>query len=162
MAEGLQIRDAVEADAPLILEFIRELAVYEKMADEVVATEADIVRHMFGPDPRAHAVIAESDGAPIGFALYFRIFSTFAGKPGLYLEDLFVRPDHRGRGAGKALMVHLAAKALKEGCGYMKWAVLDWNAPSIAFYEALGATPVTEWISYRLDEAGLTSMAENQ
>ena len=156
---ALRIRDAVAADAPLVMTLIRELAEYERMLDEVEADETSLARHLFGPDACAHAIIAEADGAPIGFALYFYNFSTFMGKPGLYLEDLYVRPEQRGRGAGKALLLHLAGKAVTQGCGRMEWSVLDWNTPSIAFYEGLGARAMKEWTGYRLDEAGLMTLA---
>jgi len=157
---ALRIRDAAAADAPLLMTLIRELAEYERMLDEVEADEASLARHLFGPGPSAHAVIAETDGTPVGFALYFYNFSTFVGKPGLYLEDLYVRPEHRGQGAGKALLLHLAGKAVAEGCGRMEWSVLDWNAPSIAFYESLGARAMKEWIGYRLDEDGLRNLVD--
>lgn len=155
---ALRIRDAVAADAPLLMTLIRELAEYERMLDEVEADEASLARHLFGPSPSAHAIIAEVDGTPIGFALYFYNFSTFVGKPGLYLEDLYVRPGHRGLGAGKALLLHLVGKAVAEGCGRMEWSVLDWNTPSIEFYEALGARAMKEWIGYRLDEKALKNL----
>lgn len=155
---ALRIRDAVAADAPLLMTLIRELAEYERMLDEVEADEASLARHLFGASPSAHAVIAEVNGSPIGFALYFYNFSTFVGKPGLYLEDLYVRPDHRGVGAGKALLLHLVGKAVAEGCGRMEWSVLDWNTPSIAFYESLGARAMKEWIGYRLDEKALKAL----
>jgi GNAT superfamily N-acetyltransferase len=155
---ALRIRDAVAADAPLLMTLIRELAEYERMLDEVEADEASLARHLFGPSPSAHAVIAEVDGSPIGFALYFYNFSTFVGKPGLYLEDLYVRPDHRGIGAGKALLLQLVGKAVTEDCGRMEWSVLDWNMPSIAFYESLGARAMKEWIGYRLDEKALKAL----
>jgi len=157
---ALRIRDAVAADAPLLMTLIRELAEYERMLDEVEADEASLARHLFGPNPSAHAIIAEVDGTPIGFALYFYNFSTFVGKPGLYLEDLYVRPDHRGVGAGKTLLLHLVGKAVAEDCGRMEWSVLDWNTPSIAFYESLGARAMKEWIGYRLDEDGLRNLVD--
>ncbi len=146
----LSIRPAEERDAGLILDFIRELAAYERLAHEVVATQDDIARSLFGPQPRAFADIAEWDGKPAGFALWFYNFSTFSGRHGIYLEDLFVRPAHRGRGIGKALLLNLAQRCRDEGLARLEWAVLDWNAPSIAFYRSLEAQPMEEWTVYRL------------
>ncbi|RMF10314.1 MAG: GNAT family N-acetyltransferase [Alphaproteobacteria bacterium] len=158
--ERIAIRDAVEDDVSLLLRFIQDLASYEKRAHAVAANEASLLRHLFGPTPRAHAVIAEIHGRPAGFAVYFYTFSTFAGRPGLYLEDLFVLPDCRGRGAGKALLKHLARKAVDEGCGHMKWSVLHWNTSSIAFYEALGAHAIDDWTVYGLSGDALDKLAE--
>ena len=133
----LSIRPAVPADAALILRFIGELAEYEKLAHLAVATVKNIETALFGPTPRAYCDIAEQDGAPVGFALWFYNFSTFQGRAGLYLEDLYVRPEARGQGAGKALLAHLAKRCVAENLGRVDWAVLDWNAPSIAFYDSL-------------------------
>src|SRR5580704_11602166 len=149
-ASGLQISSADATDVPLILLLINELAEYEKLRHESVATEASIHKALFGPKPRAEAVIARFDGEPAGFALFFHNFSTFLGKSGLYLEDLFVRPAHRGRGIGKSLLSHLAAVALERGCGRFQWQVLDWNRPSRDFYESLGAQPDEAWVNYRI------------
>lgn len=153
------IRPAVAADVPLILSFIRKLAEYEKLSHEVVATEGVLAAWLFGPNPRAHVVFASVEGKEVGFALYFYNFSTFLGKAGLYVEDIFVEEAFRGQGIGKALYRHLAAKAVAEGCGRMEWWVLDWNAPSIAFYEGIKARPMSEWTVYRLDGANLLEFA---
>jgi len=147
---SLTIREATRADVPLILTFIRELAEYEKLLHEVEATEADLAETLFGSTPRAEVVIAESDGSPVGFALFFHNYSTFAGRPGIYLEDLYVRPAARGKGVGRALLAHLADLALARGCARLEWAVLDWNRAAIAFYESLGARAMDEWTVYRL------------
>jgi GNAT superfamily N-acetyltransferase len=152
------LRPATLADVPVILDLIRGLAEYERMLDQVQATEAGLRDTLFpgsGETPIAHCVLAEIDGAAAGFALYFFNYSTFLGKPGLYLEDLFVKPELRGRGIGKALLLHLARLANEKGCGRMEWAVLDWNAPAIAFYEALGAVRLPEWQLCRLSGAAL-------
>lgn len=147
---GLQIREARPDDCALILTLIRELAEYEKLADEVTATEEAIRRTVFTEPGRAEVWIAELDGEPAGFAIFFHNFSSFLGRPGLYLEDLFVRPELRGRGIGKALLSRLARLAVERGCGRMEWAVLDWNEPAIRFYERLGAVGMKEWTVYRL------------
>jgi GNAT superfamily N-acetyltransferase len=156
---GLVIRSAALADAALIHRFIGELAEYEKMADLAVATVADIEIALFGPTPRAYCHIAEIDGAPVGFALWFYNFSTFQGRAGLYLEDLYVMPEARGRGAGKALLATLARRCLDENLRRMDWAVLDWNAPSIAFYDSLGAASLDDWITRRLSGEALERLA---
>lgn len=153
------IRTATEADVPLILDFIRGLAVYEKLAHEVVATEEALRATLFGSPPAAQVVIAEVNGEPAGFALYFFNYSTFLAKPGLYLEDLFVKPEFRGAGTGKALLLHLAKMANARGCGRMEWSVLDWNEPAIKFYEALGARRMKEWQICRLTGPALTQYA---
>ncbi len=150
MSESLTIRQAVEQDVPLILDFIRQLAVYEKLEDRVVATESDLASALFGPRPYAEVIIAEHDGRPAGFALFFHNFSTFLGKPGIYLEDLFVLPAERGRGTGKALLIELARIAASRDCGRIEWSVLNWNEPAIGFYRSLGAEPMDEWTVYRL------------
>jgi len=156
----LSIRPAHPGDAGLVLAFIRELAEYEKLSDECVATEAMIEAALFGATPRAFCDIAEWQGAPAGFALWFLNFSTFAGTPGIYLEDLFVRPSHRGKGIGKALMAHLARKCAASGWSRLQWAVLDWNTPSIDFYKSLGAEMLDEWTGVRLSGDALTRLAE--
>ncbi|MDB5456006.1 MAG: family N-acetyltransferase [Caulobacter sp.] len=155
----LTLRPAVVADAALIYQFVRDLAEYEKLLDDVQATQADIAAALFGDRPRAFCDIAELDGAPVGFALWFYNFSTFKGRHGIYLEDLFVRPEARGAGAGKALLANLARRCVDEGLGRLEWAVLDWNAPSIAFYDSLGASALDDWIIRRLDGAALVEMA---
>ena len=149
------VRVATAADTPLILGFIRELAEYERMLDEVEATEADIRRDLFGENPRAFCDIAEADGTPVGFALWFYNYSTFRGRAGIYLEDLFVRPEARGVGAGKALLARLAKRCLDADLGRLEWAVLNWNTPSIEFYDSLGAAAMTEWTVRRLDGEAL-------
>lgn len=155
----LQIRDAVPGDIDLIIGFIRALADYEKLADEVRTDRDMLASHMFGPRPMAEVLIAEHDGDPVGFALFFHNFSTFEGRPGLYLEDLFVKPEARGLGAGKALLVRLAQLAEERGCARLEWSVLDWNTPSIDFYRKLGARPMDEWTVMRVDGDALTGLA---
>ena len=155
----LTIRAAQRADVPLILDFIRRLAEYERLAHEVVATEAELDRWLFGERPYAEVVIAEWDGAPAGFALFFANFSTFLGRPGIYLEDLFVDPTHRGRGIGRALLAHLAALAVRRGCGRLEWWVLDWNEDAIRFYRSLGAVPMDEWTVFRVSGDALSTLA---
>ena len=144
------IRSATTADVLLILGFIRDLAVYEKLGHEVIATETALHHTLFGSPPAAHVVIAEVNGIPAGFALYFFNYSTFLAKPGLYLEDLFVKPEFRGAGTGKALLLHLAQIANARGCGRMEWSVLDWNEPAKGFYRNLGAVPLDDWRVFRL------------
>lgn len=158
MTESLNIRPARHGDELLLLELIRELAVYERLADEVEATPDDVAESLFGSAAVAEAVIAEWDGEPVGFALFFRNFSTFVGRPGLYLEDLFVRESHRGRGIGKALLLHLAGIARSRNYGRMEWSVLDWNQPAIDFYNSLGAKPMSDWTVFRLDEKALSDL----
>jgi GNAT superfamily N-acetyltransferase len=155
-----EILPASPADVPVVLGFIRSLAEYEHLTNEVVATEELLRRHLFGAERRAEAVIAREDGEPAGFALYFHNFSTFLGRPGLYLEDLFVLPEKRGRGIGRALLLYLARLAFERGCGRMEWAVLDWNAPAIGFYQSLGAKPLSEWTVHRLTGAALEELAD--
>jgi GNAT superfamily N-acetyltransferase len=148
-----EIRPACATDVPLILRFIRDLAAYEKLTHEVVATEEKLQRTLFPSDgsaPAAHCLLAFADGEPAGFALYFFNYSTFLAQPGLYLEDLFVKPELRGHGCGKALLLHLAKLANARGCGRMEWSVLDWNQPAIDFYRSLGAVPMDEWTVFRL------------
>lgn len=155
----VSIRVATIGDAPLILSFIKELAEYERLLHEVEATEADIRRDLFGENPRAFCDIAEADGTPVGFALWFYNYSTFRGRAGIYLEDLFVRPEARGLGAGKALLRRLAQRCVEADLGRLEWAVLNWNAPSIAFYDSLGAGAMTDWTVRRLDGEALTRLA---
>ncbi|HUN28156.1 MAG TPA: GNAT family N-acetyltransferase [Steroidobacteraceae bacterium] len=157
----IEIRPATPEDAAQILAFIRELAEYEQLAHAVVATEADLHSTLFGPQPYAHALIACEAGVPLGFAVYFYNYSTFAGRPGLYLEDLYVRQAARGRGIGRRLLAHLAQIALERGCARMEWAVLDWNEPAIRFYVSLGAAPNEEWTTYRLSRAGIAALARS-
>ena len=152
-------RFATPDDTALILSLVRELAEYEKLSHEVVATEEDLREALFGPRPAAEALLAEVDGEAAGFALFFHNFSTFLGRRGLYLEDLFVRPRFRGQGLGKALMVRLARIALERGCGRFEWWVLDWNAPSIAFYRSLGAVGMDEWTVQRVSGEALRRLA---
>jgi GNAT superfamily N-acetyltransferase len=159
---ALDIRPATAADVPVILHFIRGLAEYERMLDQVEATEERLHASLFptgGRAPEAHCAIGSVDGVPAGFALYFFTYSTFLARPGLYLEDLFVTPEYRGAGLGKALLLHLAALANERGCGRMEWAVLDWNEPAIGFYEALGARRLREWQLCRLDRATLARLS---
>jgi len=155
----LAIRPARPGDEQLLLELIHELAVYEKAPDEAIATPELIHQALFGQHPTAEAVIAQWQGAPAGFALFFHNFSTWLGRSGLYLEDLFVREDMRGNGIGKALLLHLAGIARERDCGRMEWSVLDWNRPAIEFYESLGAKPQSEWTVYRLDADALMKLA---
>lgn len=160
MSLGLVIRPARAGDAALVLRFIRELAEYERLLHEVKTTEADVEAILFGPAPRAFCDIAELDGEPVGFALWFYNVSTFEGRHGIYLEDLYVSPERRGGGAGKALLAGLARRCRDEGLARLEWAVLDWNAPSIAFYDSLGAAAKTDWITRRLSGEALARLAE--
>ncbi|HEX5377038.1 MAG TPA: GNAT family N-acetyltransferase [Phenylobacterium sp.] len=153
------VRPATPADVGVIHNFIRALADYEKLLHEVEATEADTAKSLFGPNPRLFCDIAEADGRPVGFAVWFYNYSTFTGRHGIYLEDLFVEPQARGLGAGKALLRALAQRCRDEGLTRLEWAVLDWNAPSIAFYDSLGATAKTDWITRRLSGEALQRMA---
>lgn len=159
---GVALRPATAADVPLILGFVQELAEYERAPDECHATEPALAATLFpndGSAPAAEVVIAELDGAPVGFALWFHNYSTWEARRGLYLEDLFVRPAARGRGVGRALLEHLAAVAVARGCGRFEWSVLDWNAPAIGFYEALGAREMREWRIMRVDGEALPRLA---
>lgn len=155
----LAIRSATPADLPLIAQFIRDLADYEKLAHEVRFDEAKLGEKLFGARPYAEVVIGELDSKPQGFALFFHNFSTFEGRPGIYLEDLFVRPEARGSGLGKALLTHLAALCTERDCARLEWSVLDWNAPAIGFYQSLGARLMDEWTVMRVDGDALTSLA---
>ena len=158
----LSIRPAARADLPLIAQFIRDLAEYEKLSDAVRFDEAVMGEKLFGANnghgPYAEVVIGEVDGEAQGFALFFHNFSTFEGLPGIYLEDLFVRPEARGAGLGKTLLSHLASLAVERGCARLEWSVLDWNAPAIGFYEKLGARGMDEWTVMRLDGANLAQL----
>jgi len=156
----LNIRPATANDIDLILQFIHDLAEYEREPQAVTATEADIARDGFGPEPKFRVVIAEWEGRPAGFALYFFNYSTWLGRPGLYLEDLFVRTEFRGNGIGKGLLLHLARIAVKENCGRFQWQVLDWNTPSIEFYESLGAKWMKEWLTMRVEGEALKQLAD--
>lgn len=160
MTYALQIDPATPQDVPLLLRLIQALAEYERMTDQVVATEADVHRNLFGDKAITEAVIARVDGEPVGFALWFYNYSTFLGRPGLYLEDLFVLPERRGQGIGRALLKHLARVAVSRNCGRMEWSVLDWNEPAIRFYRSLGAVPMDEWTVYRLTGADIARLAE--
>ncbi|KAF1727355.1 GNAT family N-acetyltransferase [Pseudoxanthomonas japonensis] len=155
------LRAATPGDIPQILDFIRGLAEYEKLAHEAVATPALLETHLFGERPAAEVVIAEADGVPAGFALFFHSFSTFLGQPGLYLEDLFVLPGHRGLGIGRRLMVHLAQLAVARGCGRFEWSVLDWNEPAIRLYRSLGAVGLDEWTVQRVTGEALQALARS-
>ena len=155
----LSIRPATPADLPLIAQLIRDLAAYEKMANKVHFVEAVLGKNLFGPRPYAEVVIGELDGTPQGFALFFHNFSTFEGKPGIYLEDLFVRPDARGSGLGKALLSQLAKLCVERDCARLEWSVLDWNDPAIGFYKKLGAKLMDEWTIMRVDGDALDNLA---
>jgi len=155
-----RIEPARERDVPLILSLIKGLAEYEKLAHEVVATEERLRQSLFGPHPSAEVVIAYVDDEAVGFALFFHTYSTFLGQRGLYLEDLFVLPEWRGRGAGRALLTHLARIAAERGCGRFEWSVLDWNEPAINFYKRLGAKPMHEWTIFRVAGDSLTALGQ--
>ena len=158
--ENFQIRPAEPADIPVILQLIRDLAAYERAPNDVVATEESLDRVLFGPKPAANVRLAFTGETPVGFAVYFFNFSTWLGQPGLYLEDLFVKPDCRGKGYGRALLVDLAKIAREQQCGRMEWAVLDWNEPAIQFYRKLGAKPMDEWTVFRLTNDGIRRLSE--
>ena len=155
---AFEIREATESDVPQILQFIRDLAEYEKLAHMVVATEEQLRSTLFGAVRLAEVLIASEDDAPAGFAIFFHNYSTFLAQPGIYLEDLFVKPEFRGRGYGKALLVRLAQIARDRNCGRVEWAVLNWNEPAIAFYKSLGARPMDEWTVFRLTGEALEKM----
>jgi len=156
---AVEVRVASPADVPLILEFIRDLAEYERLLHAVEATEADIRRDLFGENPRAFCEIAEADGRPVGFALWFYNYSTFRGSAGIYLEDLFVKPQARGLGAGKALLRRLAQRCVEAGLGRLEWSVLNWNTPAIEFYDSLEALSMNEWTVRRLYGEALERLA---
>ncbi|MGH7628627.1 MAG: GNAT family N-acetyltransferase [Gemmatimonadales bacterium] len=162
MDQTIRIAPATEDQVPLILEFIRGLAEYERLAHAVVATEESLRKSLFGPGPDAEVVIAWVGDEPAGFALFFHNYSTFLGQRGLYLEDLFVTPAFRGHGVGRRLLQHLARLAVERGCGRFEWWVLDWNEPAIRFYESLGARPMSDWTVYRMTGNALRALAEEQ
>ena len=159
MTESIDIRPANVSDVPLILGFIKELAAYEKAEHEVTANEADIRRTLFGEQAQVRALICSAGGAACGFAVYFFNYSTWQGRQGLYLEDLYVSPAHRKAGAGKAMLQHLARIAVANGCGRFEWSVLDWNEPAIQFYRSIGAVAMDEWVRYRLTGQALADFA---
>lgn len=154
------IRNAEKEDVPLILDFIRKLGDYERLSHEVVATEENLEQNLFGEKPVAEVLIGNEGEVPVGFALFFHNFSTFLGKPGIYLEDLFILESHRNKGYGKKFLAHLAALAVERNCGRLEWAVLDWNEPSIEFYKSLGARLMNEWIINRITGEELLNLAE--
>jgi GNAT superfamily N-acetyltransferase len=157
--ENFQIRPACVEDVPIILKLIRDLATYERAPDEVTATEEQLVDVLFGERAAAEVLLAFEGKSPVGFAVYFYNFSTWLGRPGLYLEDLFVKPEKRGKGYGRALLIALAKIARDRGCGRMEWAVLNWNEPAMKFYRALGAKPMNEWTVFRLTSEEIASLA---
>jgi len=159
--KNFTIRPATIVDVPIILQLIRDLATYERAPNEVAATEEQLVDVLFGEGPVAEVLLAFEDEMPIGFAVFFHNFSTWLGRPGLYLEDLFVKPEARGKGYGRALLIHLAKIARDRGCGRMEWAVLDWNGPAIQFYRKLGAKPMDEWTVFRLTTDGIAKLAQS-
>lgn len=159
MTENIHLRRGRVEDVPVIVALVKALADYEKLADQAVATEADLKRWLFGERPAAEVVIAWAGAEPIGFALFFHNFSTFLGRPGLYLEDLFVKAEWRGRGIGRRLLSHLAAIAVERGCGRFEWAVLDWNEPAIAFYRRMGAVVLEDWRVCRVTGEALATLA---
>src|ERR1041384_5098264 len=156
----MKIRAATREDVPVILQLIRDLATYERAPDEAIATEEQLLDVLFGERPAAEVALVFEGDQPAGFAVYFHNFSTWLGRPGLYLEDLFVKPELRGKGYGRALLVHLAKIARDRGCGRMEWAVLNWNEPAIKFYRALGATPMHEWTVFRLTRDEIAKLAK--
>ncbi len=155
----LEIRPATEDDVPLILSLVKELAEYERLSHEVVATEELLRNSLFGERPVAEVLVGHLGDEPVGFALFFHNFSTFLGKPGIYLEDLYVRPEFRGAGIGRALLIHLARLARARDCGRLEWSVLDWNEPAIGFYKRIGASPVSGWTVYRVTGVALDELA---
>ena len=158
--ENFLIRPATSGDVPVILELIRALATYERAPNDVTATENGLVEVLFDEKPSAEVLLAFENETAVGFAVFFHNFSTWLGRPGLYLEDLFVRPEHRGKGYGRALLIYLAKIARERGCGRMEWAVLDWNEPAIEFYRKLGAKPLDEWTVFRLTRDGIAKLAD--
>jgi Acetyltransferases len=161
-AAGFQIRPARVDDVPIILEFIRDLATYDRALAEVTNTEEQLVDVLFGERPAADVLLAFEGQSPVGFAVYFHNYSTWVGRPGLYLEDLFVKPEHRGKGFGRALLVRLAKIALERNCGRMEWSALDWNEPAIKFYHSLGAKPMDERTVFRLTRDGIVKLASSE
>jgi len=159
-SEKLVIRSATADDVPVILELIQALATYERAPNEVTATEKGLTEVLFGAKPAAEVLLAFENKTAVGFAVFFHNFSTWLGLPGLYLEDLFVRPEHRAKGYGRALLIHLAKVARERGCGRMEWAVLDWNEPAIQFYRKLAAKPMDEWTVFRLTRDGIERLAD--
>ena len=159
---NFKIRSACVADVPIILQLIRDLATYERAPNEVTATEEQLVDVLFGKKPAAEVLLAFERDMPVGFAVFFYNFSTWLGRPGLYLEDLFVKPEKRGKGYGRELLVHLAEIAIEGGCGRMEWAVLNWNDPAIQFYRKLGARPLDEWTVFRLTRDGIARLAQSE
>jgi GNAT superfamily N-acetyltransferase len=159
MADSISLRPASAADVPQILAFIEGLAAYEKLSHACVATEESLHQTLFGPRPYAEVIMADYDGQPAGFALFFHNYSTFRAKPGIYLEDLFVLPERRGHGVGKALLIALAKLAVERDCARLEWSVLDWNTPSIDFYKSLGAEPQDEWTIFRVTGEALSRLA---
>jgi GNAT superfamily N-acetyltransferase len=162
MSEEIRIRTAAPTDAALVLDFIRELATYERLAHQVVASEETVRETLFGARPAAESLIAELGGAPAGFAIFFHNYSTFLSRPGLYLEDLFVKPAFRRRGVGGALFRQVARLAVERRCGRFEWSVLDWNQPAIAFYRSLGAEPLTDWTVFRLTGEALSRVGSRE
>jgi GNAT superfamily N-acetyltransferase len=159
---NFEIRPARVEDVPIVLELIRDLATYERAPKEVTATEEELVDVLFGARPAAEVLLAFEGQSPVGFAVFFHNFSTWLGRAGLYLEDLFVKPEKRGKGYGRALLVELAKIARDRGCGRMEWAVLDWNEPAIKFYRSLGAKPMDEWTVFRLTRDGIAKLASGE
>ena len=159
---AFRIERATERDVPLILRLIKGLADYEKLTDEVRATEDDLRRSLFGPNPSAEVVVGYAGDEPVGFALFFHNYSTFLARPGMYLEDLFVLPAWRGHGYGRQLLAHLATLAVERGCGRLEWAVLDWNEPAIGFYKRNGAKPLHDWTVFRVTGDGLHQLASQR
>jgi GNAT superfamily N-acetyltransferase len=155
----LEIRAATEVDVPLLLSLIKELAEYERLSHQVVATEEALRESLFGKRPVAEALLAYLEDDAAGFALFFHTFSTFLGRPGIYLEDLYVKPEFRGAGVGRALLVHVAKLATERGCGRLEWSVLDWNEPAIGFYRGVGASPLSGWTVYRVAGEALEELA---
>jgi GNAT superfamily N-acetyltransferase len=155
---AVSVRPATPADVPTILSLIRALAEYEKLSDRVTATESSLRRDLFGPRPYAEVLIGSMAGEAVGYALFFHSYSTFLAKPGIYLEDVFVKPAARGRGVGKALLRAVARAARDRDCGRVEWSVLKWNTPAIEFYQSLGARPLDEWTTYRMDEAAISTL----
>jgi len=158
MTENFQIKSATKNDVGIILELIKEIAVYEKLADQVEATEEQIINHLFSEKTYAECIIGFENNIPIGFALFFHNYSTFVSRPGIYLEDLFVKEEYRGKGYGKKLLLNLVKIANERNCGRVEWSVLDWNKPAIDFYESLGATPMNEWTVYRLNQEAINKL----